>query len=165
MSPGVVELLCEAAHDHATRTIEAGARVAAHSNHVKPNLADLKMGVETLRKRAPGPVPTLSIADAARERNHAPLPILRPGVHFPPDSYLAPPPSAPESTKKASASGTLSFGNPPWSGELPDEYIKEQRAEQKAEQKTEQKTEQKIEQKTEATVKKEAQTPVTPASG
>ena len=114
VEPGTIELLCEAAHERATRTLEAGGRAAAHANRAVPNLIDLRVGATALRQRAPTPLSTLATSEAARERNQTPLPRLRPGVHLPQDAVLSSTPRAPLSPMIPSSPDRLSFGSTPW---------------------------------------------------
>ncbi len=114
VDPGSIELLCEAAHDHATRTMEAGGRAAAHAHRTMPNLGDLRMGAMVLRQRAPAPLSTLASAEAVRMRNQIPLPRLKPGVHLPQDSALASPPKASAPPIESVSLDRLSFGSTPW---------------------------------------------------
>lgn len=124
LDPGVVELLCDAAHSHATQTLQAGVRAAFHANRSTPNAGDLQVGVHTLKRRSPAPPSIVNAAEAARERNSTPLPRLEFGVRLPPDSALAQPPGTIKDATDPNALDRLSHGTPPWnSAALPPEYM------------------------------------------
>lgn len=89
LGPGAAELLCEAAHGHATRALEAAVGAARHSDKSGLDVLDLRVGAAVLSSRTPVPPGSVDIAELAREHNCDPLPQLVPGVPLPSDAALA----------------------------------------------------------------------------
>lgn len=92
MDPGVVLLLCSAAHGHARRTLEVRARATAHEGRWPPQLGDVELGVRALRPQVAPPPTKVAVKEAVRARNHEALPVLGAGIQLPPDTALAAPP-------------------------------------------------------------------------
>lgn len=110
---GTIELLCEAAHQHATETLEAGVRAASHAGRGSLQSGDLQLGSVALRLGAAQPASNVEVAEAARVRNNSALPRLRAGVVLATDAALA---AQLDGDTGAEGLGRLEFGSAPWAG-------------------------------------------------
>lgn len=112
LGPGAAELLCEAAHGHATLALEAAVGAARHSGRPGLDVLDLRVGAAVLRSRAPAPPGSVDVAELARQHNCDPLPQLVPGVPLPGDAALAA--MAGDVDVEEDESPQFDGGLPPW---------------------------------------------------